>query len=382
METRLLEQLYSVHSPSGGEKKMRKFIKDYIKRYISDATLGYDRLGNIYVTRGVSDTYPCVVSHVDQVQEKHGKDFQCVTVDGKIYGFSPRTMEMRGLGADDKNGIWVCLQVLKKYAVMKCAFFVGEEVGCVGSDGADMSFFDDCRYVLECDRRNGGDLITSIFGDLCSKEFLDATNYKSFGYKETNGLTTDVGTLKDNGLKVSCVNMSCGYYRPHTDTEYTVLAELENCLHFVENIIENCTDVYPHEGSSYKWGGRGLYDDLYDYNDWGGYSYHGKNQPITFGNKYGSFGYRYNPKSGKYDYVEKKYDSQFEELVDADDEEPILDELDIDSIKYEIQSDLELGMTDEDIVTDVQIYYPDLESALIQGMIDNVRNSYSFRNFS
>ena len=151
----LLSQLYAIHSPFRSEKKMRKFIKDYIKRNIPQVELSYDKVGNIYAKKGTSDSFPCVVSHIDQVQHEHGRDFRSYVVDGKVFGFSPSVMKMRGLGADDKNGIWVCLQVLAKYDVMKCAFFVGEEIGCVGSSDADMAFFDDCRYVLQCDRRNG-----------------------------------------------------------------------------------------------------------------------------------------------------------------------------------------------------------------------------------
>lgn len=269
----LLQQLYKIHSPSKGEKKMRKFIKDWIRRNVPDAIVNVDKTGNVYVVRGESESYPCIVSHMDQVQTKHEKDFKCFIVDGKVFGFSPSAMEMRGLGADDKNGIWVCLKCLAKYDVMKCAFFVGEEIGCIGSDAADMEFFDDARYVLQCDRRNGGDFITSIWGSLCSKEFIEATGYKEFGYKETNGLSTDVGTLKDNGLKVSCVNMSCGYYKPHTDEEYTVVSELKNCLAFVEHIVESCTKVYPHEqeyiGSNIAW------RDYYDYDGYAGYGSYG-----------------------------------------------------------------------------------------------------------
>ena len=59
--------------------------------------------------------------------------------------------------------------------------------------------------------------------------------------------------------------MSCGYYQPHTDQEYTVKADLLNCLALVEHIIENCTDVYPHE-YEYKGGYSGFYDNgFYDY---------------------------------------------------------------------------------------------------------------------
>ena len=52
--------------------------------------------------------------------------------------------------------------------------------------------------------------------------------------------------LKENGLEISCINLSCGYYEPHTDNEFTVKADLLNCLYLIEHIIETCTEVYPH----------------------------------------------------------------------------------------------------------------------------------------
>ena len=259
----LLKQLYSIHSPSGKEKKMRKFLKDWIKTNVPEATCTTDAIGNLYVCKGQSDTYPCIVSHIDQVQETHSRDFQAVETKDIIFGFSIKNIQMEGLGADDKNGIWICLQCLKKYKSLKCAFFVQEEVGCRGSSRADMSFFSDCRFVLQCDRRGGHDLIWNISGftELCSKEFLSAIGYQEFGYKLQTGMMTDVEALKDNGLQVSAINISCGYYRPHTSQEYTVKSELLNCLAFVSHIIENTSAVFPHENSGGWSFGRYMMDD-------------------------------------------------------------------------------------------------------------------------
>lgn len=243
----LLKQLYKVFSPSENEKKMRKFIKRWIKKNVPDAEVWQDYMGNVYVRRGGSDSYPCVVAHIDQVQDIHSKDFTVLDCGPIFIGYSPKNKRQEGLGADDKNGIWVALKCLQKYDKMKCAFFVGEEIGCVGSSNADMTFFDDCRFVVQCDRRNGGDLITSIWDEMASKEFVDATRHAEFGYTPTHGAMTDVAELRSRGLKASAVNMSCGYYEPHTDQEFTVKDELWNCLHFVENIIENCTMTYDFE---------------------------------------------------------------------------------------------------------------------------------------
>ena len=269
----LLKQLYMISSPSRKEKKMRKFIKGWIARNVPEAIVEIDPSGNVKVTKGISETYPCIVAHMDQVQDPHEHDFRVYSVEGKIFGFSPSAMEMRGLGADDKNGIWVALKCLKKYDVLKCAFFVGEEIGCLGSDAVDMNFFADCRWVVQCDRKGGSDLITMAgMEQLCSAEFLEATDCARFGYAKANGLMTDVMTLKERGLAVSCINMSCGYYAPHTEKEYTVVSELENCLHLVESMVERLTEVYPHEREDYygygKYGGS-IYDYPSDYDGYG-----------------------------------------------------------------------------------------------------------------
>lgn len=178
----------------------------------------------------------------------HSKDFTTVETGEIIFGYSSRNKRQEGLGADDKNGIWIALKCLRKYDSLKLAFFVSEEVGCVGSGKAVMDFFNDCRFVIQPDRRGYHDIVTEIgWTSLCSPKFLQAAGYKKFGYRETHGMMTDVQELKERGLQVSCINLSCGYYEPHTDHEFTIKKDLMSCLSLVEHIIENCTDTYPHQ---------------------------------------------------------------------------------------------------------------------------------------
>lgn len=244
----LLKKLYEIHSPSGSERAMKKFIKGYVKRHIPGVTFRSDHVGNLYITRGNSETYPCIVAHLDQVQREHSKDFKAIETEDIIFGYSPRNRRKEGLGADDKNGIWVALKCLEKYECIKVVFFVSEEIGCIGSRNADMNFFEDTRFVIEPDRRGYEDLITDIsFTSLCSNEFLRDIGFERFGYKEEPGMMTDVLELKERALGVSCINLSCGYYEPHSDEEFTVKKDLLNCLRLVEHIIENCQSVYPHE---------------------------------------------------------------------------------------------------------------------------------------
>ena len=131
---------------------------------------------------------------------------------------------------------------------MKAVFFKEEETGCHGSSHAEIKFFEDCRYVIQCDRRGNSDLITNIgCSDLCSEKFIQDIDPEKWGYKEETGMMTDVEALKERGLNVSAVNISVAYYQPHTDNEVTVKRDLEKCWKFVQHIIEDCTDTYPHE---------------------------------------------------------------------------------------------------------------------------------------
>ena len=244
---KLLKKLYKVYSPSGKERAMIKFIWNYTKR-ITGTKVETDAVGNFYITKGEAESYPCIVAHLDQVQRLHSKDFTAIETGEIIFGYSSRNKRQEGLGADDKNGIWIALKCLEKYDTLKLAFFVGEEVGCVGSGKAVMDFFNDSRFVIQPDRRGYQDIINEIaWTSLCSPGFLKAAGYKKFGYKETRGMMTDVQELKERGLQVSCINLSCGYYEPHTDHEFTVKKDLMNCLSLVEHIIENCTEPYPHQ---------------------------------------------------------------------------------------------------------------------------------------
>lgn len=262
MNKELLFQLYAIHSPSGGEKKMRKFIKRYIRQNCGECSIEQDMFGNLLITKGESGTYPCLAAHMDQVQHNHSKDFCCVTNGDVVFGYSAKSREQQGLGADDKNGIYVCLECLRTFDVLKVALFVGEEIGCKGSRAVDLGFFQDCRFIIEPDRMHGSDLITSMFcGGVCSHEFIKAIGADAFGYTEEQGSITDVGELVERGVGISCLNLSCGYYNPHTDEEFTVLSELENCYLFVCNIINTCTDVYRFDSWS-KWE-RYWYDEDY-----------------------------------------------------------------------------------------------------------------------
>ena len=281
---KLLKQLYETYSPSGKETKMVDFIENYCKK--EGVVIARDAHA-LYVTKGKAQDYPCVIAHTDQVQDAPCKCYQAGDI---IFGLTPNGKAFQGLGADDKNGIWIALKCFDTFDTIKLAFFNDEERGCVGSSHANVDFFKDCRFVIQCDRKGGQDFIQSISGTkLCSEDFIKDADLKKYGFKREFGMMTDVQKLRNMGVTVSCCNISCGYYEPHTDGEYTVISELKNTLAFVKNIIKKCTKVYTYEpevksyaygnygggygggyngGYSGDWyGGQSLYDRVFDLED-------------------------------------------------------------------------------------------------------------------
>lgn len=207
-----------------------------------------DKAGNLYAIKGVATTYPCAVAHMDTVHKIEKGGILPVEVNGKIIGINPLDMEQTGIGGDDKCGIWAALHCLRVSPAAKVAFFVDEEGGCLGSGNCDMTFFKDCRFILQADRRGNSDFVTEIAGEaLSSGEFLLAVApiLKRYGYKRSMGLMTDVMELRDNQVGISAANMSAGYYNPHMKCEHIDLLDLENVCALMDTIFREVIEVYP-----------------------------------------------------------------------------------------------------------------------------------------
>lgn len=249
MMTNLLKDLYALHSPTGNEWEMICFVRQWVAEHVPMAEVKMDRLGNLYITKGgAGEDYPTLVCHLDQVQTLHSDDFEVREEEGTLFGWSEQNQCREGLGADDKNGIYVCLRCLEECPRLKVFMAVGEEKGCIGSNRADMGFFADSFYVIEPDRKGGEESSVVLRGISCaSAEFVEALRLEDFGYALAEGKTSDILALTLNDIGVSCINVPVGYHNPHKDDEYTVLVELERCLAFVKHTITTLWQRFPHQ---------------------------------------------------------------------------------------------------------------------------------------
>ena len=259
-----LMNLVSIQSESYNTKSMARHIVKIVQS-IGGCTISYDSYKNIYVTKGKAKDYPCMVCHIDTVHDIVKAKVIPINVNGNIIAVNNNTLEQIGTGGDDKVGIHITLELLKQIDTFKCAFFLDEEVGCVGSSQADFDFFSNTRYVLECDRRGNDDFVNSISSTkLYTKEFSNDISkiLKKYDRKETSGGMTDVLEIAyETDLCVA--NMSCGYYKPHTDGEYINIDDVIATYNLCYDLFTKVTKKYKYSDirSSYSYGG-----NRYNYN--------------------------------------------------------------------------------------------------------------------
>lgn len=243
----LLKEVLSIQTYSHDQEQMLEYLVNYIFGK-ENITWQIDN-GNLYITKGDSETFPCIVAHMDTVHQITS-DLTIIQHNDLLGGYNMLEMNPTGIGGDDKVGVFIALSLLDELDDIKVAFFRDEEVGCEGSYLADMDFFNDCRFVLQADRRGNKDFIVDASGvELSSDRFRKDVKkiVKRYGYAFRSGMMTDVMALKENDIKCSVANVSCGYYRPHTATEYVVISDVKNCLELFHDICVSMTDIYYHE---------------------------------------------------------------------------------------------------------------------------------------
>lgn len=255
----MLKRVLSVQSKSdkindhNSEKAKDKEMRDYIKSVLLSQKLPVkeDNYGNIFVTKGNAKLYDCVVAHVDTVHAIE-TDYVIRTQDDFLYAFNRYNVEQVGIGGDDKVGVYIALQLLKDRNNIKAAFFRNEEVGKEGSEKFaknHKSFFDDCKFVVQPDRKGNEDFITKSGGiEMCSSKFKKHAKkiYKNYGYKNVVGLTTDVDRLVKEGIGISCINLSCGYFRAHTDSEVVSMIDVERAYNLINELFNELKERYEY----------------------------------------------------------------------------------------------------------------------------------------
>lgn len=178
-----------------------------------------DEDGNYFYEVG-SGSKTIFASHLDTAC----KEYKKVThkFDGKFVRTNGKTI----LGADDKAGVTILLYMIYNNVPGLYYFFVGEEVGCIGSTAASKrtEFFSNYNKIVSFDRRGTKSIIThqsskrscsDAFADSLSKEYA---KFKLDLEKDDTGVYTD--SAEFTNVIPECTNISVGYYNEHTHTEH------------------------------------------------------------------------------------------------------------------------------------------------------------------
>lgn len=243
-----LKEVLSIPTYYGYESMVVKYIIGFAIE--NNIHYSLDDYGNVYLTKGLlseNEHYPCIVSHMDSVYKnqiinvitEQYLDIIEVNIpeDNDTY-FSC----MKGIGGDDKCGVFICLQLLLKLDKIKCCFFVEEEYGCDGSKNSDPNFFRDIGYIIQFDAP--GDNWCS---KTCSgvKLYDDEYFTKLLPLLEKYGITkistdpyTDVAILRMI-YGVNCFNFFAGYHNQHCGKiEYVSLNNVEKSINFGYDMVK------------------------------------------------------------------------------------------------------------------------------------------------
>ena len=249
------QSIWDANNPSRRLKLFKRIVKGYLKGY----NIRHDNVGNIFIGN-FDKTYPCLVAHLDSVFNTAPQNIK--NWDGVIISDS-------GIGGDDKCGIIAILELLKKHDNINAILTVDEEVGGIGASNIKLKDIENVSYFIEIDRQGKSDIVTKISGyRITANNFIDDISHllKSYKFKATEGLYTDIYDLAIES-SISSINLSCGYYNPHTKNEYVILKELQHTINFINEILLTTRKKYkiPLVENSYFTPKPCLYDDSLEY---------------------------------------------------------------------------------------------------------------------
>lgn len=212
-----------------------------------------DKHGNYFYKIGESRTI--FTSHLDTANRDAGS-VQHV-IDGNMIKTDGRSI----LGADDKAGVTIMSFMIKNNIPGLYYFFIGEEVGCVGSGLASKygDFTGNYDRVVSFDRRGLTSVITYQSSTRCcsdkfAEELAFQLNKSGLKYeKDSSGIYTDSAEFVD--VVPECTNLSVGYYSEHTVDERQDIEHLrllaDACLKVDWENLSTNRDMKKKEYKSY-----------------------------------------------------------------------------------------------------------------------------------
>lgn len=218
--------------PFGTESEILKFI---------ELPLQEDEFGNYFIKIGESNTM--FTTHFDSACKTQDK-VKILSFNKGEYTFycSDGTTILSG---DDKAGVTVLLYMIAHNIPGLYYFFIGEEVGGIGSGLLSKNYdkFDSLKGITKCisfDRRNYHSIIThQSLTRTCSDAFAQSL-CKEFENQGMHYELDNTGAFTDSANFINvineCTNISVGYFKEHTTGEYVNIT-------FLEQLCQACINI-------------------------------------------------------------------------------------------------------------------------------------------
>jgi hypothetical protein len=208
-------------------KMTQKQLKNFMQEYLTSKNYEVVSKDGFLYAKG---TVPVLlVAHLDTVHKN---------LPSEIVQHNTKISSPQGIGGDDRCGVFMIASIVEDThcSVLLCE---DEESGMVGAKKfAETQLIKelDVNYMIEFDRKGSND---AVFYSCGNDDFIDFV-IDNTNYRESFGTFSDISALMP-ASKLCGVNLSCGYYNPHTVQEYVMYDEMLNTISVAKALInEEC----------------------------------------------------------------------------------------------------------------------------------------------
>lgn len=220
-------------------KTLFTFEQEALHDYLFDVLLGFykeeeiiEDYGQFLFAKGDIDVL--LVAHLDTVHKTKP------TIDEVFYDQEKGVIwSPRGIGGDDRCGVYIILNILFSGLRPHIAFTWNEEIGCVGSRNM-VNIFDPRKtmntkinFAIQFDRRGHQE---AVYYDLDHPDFEKYIT--SFGFETKLGSFTDICEICPD-WECAGVNLSAGYANEHTTNEMVFVATIQDTFTKACNILRD-----------------------------------------------------------------------------------------------------------------------------------------------
>jgi len=185
----------------------------------------------------------CLVAHMDTVRNENNPEFMELLEDSETFS------NKKGiLGADDRAGIAMILDLLEDGYKPSVIFTNGEETGAVGAYqfAKDIDVVSNVNLFIELDRAGTNHYVSYNHLPTEVQEYVE-----SFGLEKKQGSFSDIKVLTDAFL-IPSVNLAIGYYNEHSSEEFLVKDEWEKCKKMIAEMLQKPFGKFIEVDNSYR----------------------------------------------------------------------------------------------------------------------------------